>query len=286
MRVAERYLDHLTDGDLECLAAVASAIQGRTVTAEDLRRQPGWAEYWIRHPATFEAIRAQPQQGLRHDLSPFLFFSAALGRLAQDLHGVGAVPEWVGPRQRLFVFDVDPLRQVLADAELRLFVAELLDSYTHVASGAVRVKRRGRMVRQRISELDPLHLVQWLEVARAEERPWLYRRLGDLALFLAGVFPDFLGRSSRWWRRWQAVAAWAGPAHQEPRLPDDPVRWMEALAGWCYRTALRLAPAVTGEMALVAAAVDRLTPIRRVVNVATDRYLLPQRTWWFPTARE
>ena len=53
--------------------------------------------------------------------------------------------------------------------------------------------RRG-LRRQRFSKLDPVRLAGLLDVVPDAERPGVFRRLGDLALFLTGVFPDYVGR--------------------------------------------------------------------------------------------
>ena len=88
------------------------------------------------------------------------------------------------------MFDVGPLREFLVDARRRLFLAELLASYTRVASGATWQRTRRGWRRRRFSELDPVRLAELLEAVRPEERAGVYRRLGDLALFLTGLFPD------------------------------------------------------------------------------------------------
>ena len=76
----------------------------------------------------------------------------------------------------------------------RLFLAELLAFLYHVASGSVMVATRRGLRRQRFSELDPVRLAGLLEVVSREERPGILRRMGDLALFLTGVFPDYVAR--------------------------------------------------------------------------------------------
>src|SRR6266540_1530599 len=120
-----------------------------------------------------------------------LLGSAAGSLPAERLRGDPAfVGEWAGPRQRLPVFDVATLRDFLAAPARRLFLAELLASYVHVASGSVLVQTRRGWRRQRFSELDPVRLAALLDVVPAGERVGIYRRLGDLALFLTGVFPD------------------------------------------------------------------------------------------------
>src|SRR5438874_1737680 len=56
--------------------------------------------------------------------------------------------------------------------------------------GPVWTQRRGRWRRQRFSELDAARLAATLDAVPESDRPGIYRRLGDLALFLTGVFPD------------------------------------------------------------------------------------------------
>src|SRR5205823_12399988 len=101
-----------------------------------------------------------------------------------ELQDATHVDEGVGPRRRLPILGGDDLRAFLAGASRRLFVSELLASYTRVASGSTWVHTRRGWRRRRFSELDPVRLASLLEVVPEEERPGVYRRLGDLALFL------------------------------------------------------------------------------------------------------
>ena len=100
----------------------------------------------------------------------------------------------VGPGAWPRVLDAAQLCDFLAAPWRRLFLAELLASYTHVASGSVLVSTRRGWRRQRFSELDPVRLAGLLEVISESERPGILRRLGDLTLFLTGVFPDYVAR--------------------------------------------------------------------------------------------
>jgi hypothetical protein len=92
------------------------------------------------------------------------------------------------------VFEVEPLREFLAAPLRRLFLADLLASYTHVVSGALWVKSRRSWRHRRFSELDPAQFAELILSVPPGERLVLYRRLGDLALFLTGVFPDYVER--------------------------------------------------------------------------------------------
>src|SRR5918992_1166794 len=160
-----RYLEQLSDRDLVLLAEVADLREGSGEPAvRRLRGQPDLIERALSDAQTFERLF--------------------------DLQRATFVSDWVGPRQRVPVMDTDRLRSFAGDRVHRLFLAELLASYTKVASGALWVQSRKGWRRQRFSELDPVRLAALIDVVRSEERPGIYRRLGDLALFLTGVFPD------------------------------------------------------------------------------------------------
>ena len=111
-------------------------------------------------------------------------------RAAHELRDSVVVDEWIGPLRRLPVLGAGQLAEFLDDAWRRLFLAELLASYTHTSGGTIWVPTRRGLRRRRVSELDPVQLAGLIDVVPEEERSGVYRRLGDLALFLTGVFPD------------------------------------------------------------------------------------------------
>ncbi|MCL8207074.1 MAG: hypothetical protein K6V97_03230 [Actinomycetia bacterium] len=280
--VGARYLELLTEGDLAWVARVAQREGEEAASAAWWRTHPDRLEHWVAHPALFRALFAEGGADLERSLSPFLLFLAVVHRTAADLRDASAVQEWVGPRQRVFVFDVEPLRAFLASAERRLFLAELLASYTHVTSGAVRVRTRRGWRRQRVSELDPVQLAALLDVVPEAERVWVFRRLGDLSLFLAGVFPDHVTRypplDARGRTRLGRILGLAPDG-----IPtDDVVRFLEQLGRRCYEAALRLAPVLSAGLGPLAEVAREFAAARRVLNVAVDRYILPQRYRWFP----
>ncbi len=124
-------------------------------------------------------------------MSPFLTFAVAVHRSATELASMGHVAERTGPRQRVPLFDAPALREFLGSPARKLFLAELLASFTRVASGRYRVRGGGRTRTRRFSELDPVRLAGLLDGVADAEKPGVYRRLGDVSLFLAGVFPDY-----------------------------------------------------------------------------------------------
>jgi hypothetical protein len=216
--------------------------------------------------------------------SPFLVFAVAVHRTAARLETASFVEERWAQRQRIPVFDVSPLRDLLAAPARRFFLVELLASYTHVASGATWERTRRGWRRHRFSELDPVGFAGLLEVVEPAERSGIYRRLGDLALFLTGVFPDH-----------RSVLELGGvPVSRLLRLSGLPATLddnfdgpglLEYLGARWYRMAAQSARShgvtLTGTMAVAETIGDRFGDARRVLNVVTDRYLFPLRERWF-----
>jgi hypothetical protein len=181
------------------------------------------------------------------------------------------------------LFDAPALRDFLAAPARRLFLAELLASFTRVASGRYRARVGGRMRTRRFSELDPVRLADLLEAVPQAERPGVYRRLGDVTLFLTGVFPDYatahaLGpvNAARLLRAAQL------PASQQDRLAGPPgIEFWEHLGARWYRAARDLAPVATARLTVAGEVADRFQQARRVLNYVTDQYLFPSGSPWF-----
>jgi hypothetical protein len=305
------YLEHLTDEDLRLLAglvgsarepdrakapstgvAVPGLEEAAAARAPELRGRPDLVEALVAAPGAFEAVLG-PDQDPFLRASPFLVFALAVHRATHELAGASFVHEWLGPRQRVAVFDVEPLRRFLADPMRRLFLVELLASYTHVASGSVWVRTGRGWRRQRFSELDPVRLADLLEVVPEAERPGVYRRLGDLALFLTGVFPDHTAArrlSSVAAHRLLAAAQLDEPPEQSgselPTAVADPglVPLLEELGRRWYRLAGAAAPIATGTLRIVSEVASQFRAARRVLNFVTDRSLFAVRERFFPAA--
>ena len=263
------YLEHLTDGDLTLLAGLLEGgpLEERRAA---LLREPDRILSVLREPSLYAALfRAGAGEVFLH-ASPFLAFATLVHRGARDLEHAGFVQEWIGPRQRVPVFDVAGLRDFAADPLRRLFLAELLASYTRISSGSILFRTSRGWRRRRFSELDPMRLLELLELVPPTERPAIQRRLGDLALFLSGVFPDHAGGSQ--------LGLGDGT--------ESPLALLERLGRGAYRSAWQAAGTQGRGTARVLEEVasDGFGRARRVLNFLTDRYLFPLRDSWFPSA--
>ena len=284
--VGSGYADHLTDADLELLAAVSGGLAEPAPSAAGarLRRQPEQLPGLIGDPRVFQAVFGPEDPAGRATLaSPFLIFAVAVHRAAAELESMDHVPERSGPRQRVPLFDAPELRDFLGSAARRLFLAELLASFTRTAGGQYRAVVRGRPRARRFSELDLARMAGQLETVPEADRPGVYRRLGDVALFLTGVFPDYavahaLGPVSAT----RLLRAAQVPPRQHEQLTTAPaIDLFEYLGARWYRVAWSLAPARTARLAVVADVADRFRQARRVLNHIADRCLFPTGNPWF-----
>jgi hypothetical protein len=279
------WYDHLSGGDLDLLGRVARSAG---VRPDDVRHDPAALVRVLSHPAAFEAVFARPDDDVLLSTSPFLTFALVVHRGWVELQGAHHVDEWVGARQRLPVLGGDDLRAFLAAPQRRLFLTEVLTSYTRVASGSTWVHTRRGWRRRRFSELDPVRLASLLEVVPEEERAGVYRRLGDLALFLTGVFPDHtemhgLGPLDEVrLRQASGLAVDVGRGTAAEAVARGGVSVLERLGQAWYGLASRTARApLTGTMIVVAELGERFAVGRRALNYLTDRHLYVRRGHWF-----
>jgi hypothetical protein len=290
-QAGREYLARLSDADLRALVhADAIATHRAAARIEALRRQPALLLDALDRPATSAAVlnlarAAGSPPGRATDrfalISPFLLFAAALHRTAFDLSGASYAPERTAPRRRIPLFDGGRLTAYLAAPRHRLFLADLLASFARISGGVV-LARDGQH-RRRWNDADPQRLAVLLDAVPPGQRPPVWRRLGDLALFLAGVFPDAAERlvpdqaaASRLARRTLFEAA--PGTHQDP-IPEggapDLIEWLGAR--WYEQAARHLSGDVARELRERA---EQFHPARRVLNTATDRYLLPYSADW------
>lgn len=246
-------LEHLSDRDLEYLAP------GRS---DRLRREPDEIEPLLEDPVLCGRLAADPHVLVR--ISPYLLFSVLLRRAVRDLRDHPYTLEWTAPRARIPVFDADRVARILASPRERDYMVELLSSFTRAYSGSVWRRTRHGYRRRRFSELDLRSMVALEADAPERERFYLKRRLGDVALFLTGVYPDHVGR-----------ALPRQPSLQE--IERDGARWYLGAA----RHALARPAGMEGQLVYLA---EHFHGARKALNFVTDRYLHPYRADWFPAA--
>lgn len=253
--VARRYGEHLTDRDLLALTG------DRPDQVPALRRHPELVLDLLDRPAVADAVlSAQHDPGERFRyVSPFLVFAAAVHRTSGGLVGRASVLDRTGPRARIPVLDGPVLAAFATEPEHRLFVAELLSSYARLTSGVVWRRDDRGWHRRRWDDLDLPRLAELLTDVGEAERPGIWRRIGDGALFLAGVFPEYAERTFGSPGRLRRAIGGL-------RLADDgPVTdLLEDLAGRAYRQTRGAVPPGVVESPHAA---------RRLLTLVADQHL-------------
>ena len=289
-RIGGCYLEHLTSADLRTLvradAAPSATEVGSRIAA--LRREPGLVLDVLDRPATSTALLNLAIERGRGELSfvsPFLVFAAAVHRTAADLAGVSYVAERAAPRVLVPVFDAAQLAGYLADRWHRLFLIRLLASFARTSSGVIVTRTPRGVRRRRWDDLDLIRLARLLEAVPKSQRRGVWRRLGDLALFLAGVFPDAVEHLVPGPVEATRLAQRTGLTDQprSAQLAADLLEWFAA--GW-YRLAAAATTGAATEVPLIDGdAASHIHQARRVLNTATDRYLFPITADWLATPR-
>jgi hypothetical protein len=274
--VGRDYASHLADADLRLLAPDMDDPERLRADPDELLRR-------LEQPGLDRRVLGSGDGGWAVPASPFLVFAVLVQRACAELARMDHVPERTGLRQRVPLFDAPALRDFLSDPARRLFLAELLASFTRVASGRYQVRAGGRTRTRRYSELDPVRLAGLLDAVPQAERPGIYRRLGDVTLFLTGVFPDYAStRALGPLDAGRLLRAARLPADAQRRLAASPAMelWEFLGARW-YTAARELAPVTTARLAVAADVAARFQQARRVLNHLTNRYLMSAGQHWF-----
>jgi hypothetical protein len=277
------YRQHLTASDVRLIAS-ATGDPGPGQGGRAGLRGPSELGSVLGHPDLEAAVFACNGDDERLiGVSPFLTFAVAVHRTADRLQTTSFVEERLASGQRLPVFDVGSLRALLAEPQRRYFLVELLGSYTHVSSGATWQRTRRGWRRRRFSELDLGRLADLPEAVEPAQRPGVYRRLGDLVLFLTGVFPDHSALLDVGPVALSRLVRLSG-LQREPAGRLNGLELLEELGRRFYALAVHSArslgaPSTVG-LTVVDEIAQRFPDARRALNVVTDWYLFPLRGRW------
>ena len=131
-------------------------------------------------------------------VSPWLFFTVLLRRVRRDLEHEAFTVER-RHLQKVLLFDVDRVVELLEQEPVREYLAALLASFTRVESVMVPVRvRKGIWRRYRTSDLDVDGMMRYSQALAEPLRFEPYRRIADVCLFLAGMFPEHIEAEYRY----------------------------------------------------------------------------------------
>ncbi len=129
-------------------------------------------------------------------ISPQLFFEILLRRAQQDLEKATHTTEQIGTRQ-VPVFDAVQVAGFLENEPVLLYLAGMLTSFLKIESFVLLIQvKKGTWKKLHYNNMDIDALELFCEALEEEERFALYGRIADVCLFVPGIFPEFVFRSS------------------------------------------------------------------------------------------
>lgn len=185
--------------DSDLLFLVQTAMPGRDDAervVDLIRDDPDFVEALLADSRVAQKLMEDDGSLLR--VSPHLYFSALLLKARKDLEAETYTLER-RQQQRVAIFDARLAASLLTNRPLRRYLAEMLASFTRTRGFSRRRRvRAGVWQRQHYSDLDIDSLIRYGNAVGKERRFAIYKRIADVCLFLAGMFPEYVEAHARY----------------------------------------------------------------------------------------
>jgi len=124
-------------------------------------------------------------------ISPALYFEILLRKAHRELQKVSLTMERTGS-QVIPVFDAEHVDSLLGRDEVLYYLADMLSSFTRIESFTIPVRvREGIWRKIRFNDMDIDSLTKFCSAVNEEDKFRFYRRIGDICLFVLGMFPEY-----------------------------------------------------------------------------------------------
>ena len=182
------YLD-FTDGDLDFLVSIVlPGLSNALSVREAIRNDTAYRKAIFSDERVFSQVINDKESFLK--ISPSLYFEVLLRRAQKDLISSSYTIEREG-RGNIPVFDTGKVAGFLDTPNMLEYLANMLASFTRIRSFVVPVRvRKGIRRRVRYNDMDVDSLIDFAARADESERFSYYKRIGDVCLFLTGLFRD------------------------------------------------------------------------------------------------
>lgn len=178
----------LSESDLDFVVREAAPDAANVEQLKDLiREDEAFRRALVGDERVFARVMTDEEIFVR--ISPALYFEVLLRRSLVELEQAVYTLEYdrAGP---IPVFDTSAVVDLLARRGMVGYLADMLSSFTRVRVSVTAVRvRRGVWRRVRTSDMDIDSLVRLCSAAEPEQRFAFYKRIADVCLFVAGLFP-------------------------------------------------------------------------------------------------
>jgi hypothetical protein len=140
----------------------------------------------------FERITLMSEEKAVAGISPRFLFEVMLRKTLRELQSQSYTVERTAS-QKIPVFDAGAVAEFLANRSILKYLADMLSSFTRIESYAIPLRvRKGIWRKIRFNDMDVDCLIGICEVADEERRFGFYKRIGDVCLFISGMFPEYV----------------------------------------------------------------------------------------------
>ncbi len=188
-RLSRRDLDFL-------VATVSPEVSDKSHLIQIIQKDEDFRNSFIGDAKVFRKVMVDDEILLK--ISPSLFFEVLLRKAAKDLSKVSYTYEKTRAMS-IPVFDTEDLVSLLNRESLLIYLADMLASFSRVESYAISIRiRKGVWRKIRFNDLDIRSLMSLCNVVDDAYQFSLYKRIGDICLFIMGVFPVYAERNYRY----------------------------------------------------------------------------------------
>jgi len=186
----------LSQGDLDfIIRTVATKRRDYDHIREIVEDKPDLLEIMLDDPKLTQRVMNEEEVFLK--ISPYLLFEILLRQAKRELQARTYTYEKAATRWTVPVFDGLRVGDLLANSRIRSYLAEMLASFTKTQTATVYYKVGSRFYKRRYSDLSIDDLYELSRLVAAEHRFPLYKRIGDVCLFLTAIFPEYIEHSYR-----------------------------------------------------------------------------------------
>ena len=217
-------------------------------------------------PEMVRRLLLMNQDTIVSSISPRLLFEVLLRAARKELANRTYTLER-SSLQRIPVFDTGDVLRFIRDDEIIKYLARMLTSFTRVRSFTWPVRiRKGVWRRIRFNDMDIDSLMRYSETVESEERFDYYKRIGDLCLFIVGMFPEYAGLSTGGASQTQARLIFG----RRQRLAEE----YEAEGSRFYRLAAQHKKALlSGSSRVLERMAENFSLAKKPLNYVSERYL-------------
>jgi hypothetical protein len=180
----------LSDKDLDFLVeTVSPGVIDKPKLKQIIKEDEGFRNTFIDDEKVFRRLVNEEEAFLK--ISPAFFFEVLLRKVAKDLKEVSYTIEKTGTA-KIPVFDTKDMVEFLARESLLDYLADMLSSFTRIETYAFTIQVGEHIFENiRVNDLDMVSLMDLCEAVEDTYRLGFYKRIGDICLFILGIFPDY-----------------------------------------------------------------------------------------------